>query len=771
MAFDLFVIEHVSPVFYKLVFMSLSAVLIAGMMLIIRHIFDKKIPPMWKYLMWGLVIAALVVPYRPESEFSLTSNISKLENISFRQDEIDSREEYAEYKTMMSKELEYNTKFTQEELEAERRDFDRAQEGFESRIDVLHNYSLIFQVVLPTLWIVGIAIYFIVLLIGNHRLSKNISGHVSDDRSYKKLLEDCKHMLCIKKDVEIVVQDYISSPALIGIIKPKIILPEYVKDMEDKSVSYIILHELAHLKKYDIHVNFLMIALRGVYWFNPLILKMFKYMREDMEVYNDSYVAKYLEKDDSKDYARSLVEVLGRSNKISFMPKLICMVDDKNNVERRISMLKLKENFGKNKILASIFCIFAMALLFILFFTQMSSNLTWALNLQVADVEKIELFIPTNNEDEQYMLFSEGEFDEIVSLINKSAGNYVSEINPMNFGSSHIFYVETTDEKVHEIAFRSDEKGIVYLFIDGDAYEVDSNFENEWMSRNFNGNAPLPPDFHVGKVLNTTAMVADATDIMYENRTKYLGDNSAVGNILSVLPITDNSIVYDGFTLKTDDEPYRLTVYFNTDAITYMEYENNWLAFEQSGEVLFSLIENVDEIRFVVSHGNDESKIGFVVDMAREVLEEPYGGNLYEMTETKEDFEELLDRIYGIENENDDVDRASFDGEDMMPNSTETETEQIHELSEDGDLKIYPRDLEGILLKTNSEKMTVDVLNNKVEFEFMVYIHDSETDDVIAEFTLNDVVPKKEHHNMTSAINYYISTSEVDDEIMLLITD
>ncbi|MCL2301073.1 MAG: M56 family metallopeptidase, partial [Firmicutes bacterium] len=61
------------PVFYKLVYMSLTGLAAGAIVLLLRRLADKRFSPFWKYAMWLLVLAALVVPWRPQSRAAVLS--------------------------------------------------------------------------------------------------------------------------------------------------------------------------------------------------------------------------------------------------------------------------------------------------------------------------------------------------------------------------------------------------------------------------------------------------------------------------------------------------------------------------------------------------------------------------------------------------------------------------------------------------------------------------------------------------------------------------
>ncbi|MEG0835953.1 MAG: M56 family metallopeptidase [Christensenellaceae bacterium] len=341
----------IAPIFYKLLFVSITGALVGGVILMIRRFFDKKIPPFWKYLMWAVVVLALLLPFRLESNITLTDNIRGIEDVSFRE----------EYDSVRYEAFLYG--------QNENSDISKTKQ-LKSEMNLLFYKSLIFDVAIPLAWFFGMLFAFLFFIWNKIYLSYKIKTTVIKNNQFDEILKKCKNRLGIKGNVAIVVQDYIKAPALFGLLKPKILLPIYAESISEESLYYILLHELSHYKRKDMLVNYILLLVQAVHWFNPLVWLLFKFIREDMELLNDSYVLKAVGNEQSRGYAKSLVEVLGLSHNVSLMPKLLCMVDGKKNVERRISMIKLGETFKKHKMIVAVCCLAVICVVSGLFLTQ-----------------------------------------------------------------------------------------------------------------------------------------------------------------------------------------------------------------------------------------------------------------------------------------------------------------------------------------------------------------------------------------------------------------
>jgi len=137
--------------------------------------------------------------------------------------------------------------------------------------------------------------------------------------------------------------------------------------MDDQSIKHIILHELGHYKRFDLHINALLLGLQALYWFNPFIWVLFSYIRQDIEHANDAYVLKTIGEEESASYSYTLVEALGRTNEIPYLPRLYSMANSKSNMMQRIKTIKLAQSFKVNRAFAftaSAVMFFALIILF-----------------------------------------------------------------------------------------------------------------------------------------------------------------------------------------------------------------------------------------------------------------------------------------------------------------------------------------------------------------------------------------------------------------------
>lgn len=99
--------------------------------------------------------------------------------------------------------------------------------------------------------------------------------------------------------------DKVVSPAVYGILRPKIVLPA---SYEGRDIELILLHERTHIRRADNLWRTLGFLLAAAHWFNPLSWVFLKAFLADLELSCDECVLLKLGGGRAKDYARTLLE-------------------------------------------------------------------------------------------------------------------------------------------------------------------------------------------------------------------------------------------------------------------------------------------------------------------------------------------------------------------------------------------------------------------------------------------------------------------------------
>ena len=102
-------------------------------------------------------------------------------------------------------------------------------------------------------------------------------------------IEELVNSFRLKRQVQIYINDEIKVPITYGVVRPKIIIQSQV--LEDNNLlKYVIIHEMVHIKKFDIVLTHIKNVITCLFWYNPFILVASRYMEDDLEMLCDKLV-------------------------------------------------------------------------------------------------------------------------------------------------------------------------------------------------------------------------------------------------------------------------------------------------------------------------------------------------------------------------------------------------------------------------------------------------------------------------------------------------
>ncbi len=174
-----------------------------------------------------------------------------------------------------------------------------------------------FRAALPWIWIIGMAVVLVCILIVNFRFYRHIAKHGRPQDGY---------IIC----------DRISSPCLIGLFRPRIVLNKKAA-ADETAKKYALLHERMHLHHGD-HIWALLRTLACVvYWFNPLVWIAAHFSRLDQELACDHAVICRIGEENRIEYGEALVSLIRRSRTLP--TPTTAMTGGKNSMRQRIRLI------------------------------------------------------------------------------------------------------------------------------------------------------------------------------------------------------------------------------------------------------------------------------------------------------------------------------------------------------------------------------------------------------------------------------------------------
>ena len=253
-----------NELFLKIINMSISASWLVLAVLLLRLVLRKA--PKWvNVLLWGIVAVRLICPFSFESALSL---IPSSETIPL--------------------DIEMAAKPTIDSgVPAINSVVNPVLSSFAPPQHVLTsaNPLQIWIPILNIIWLIGVGSLLLYTAVSYWRLCRKVDTAVR----YKD---------------NIFQSENVSSPFVLGIIKPRIYLPF---NMNGQDLEHVVAHEQAHIRRRGHWWKPLGFLLLTIHWFNPLMWLAYVLLCRDIELACDEKVIKELDNEQRANYAQALV--------------------------------------------------------------------------------------------------------------------------------------------------------------------------------------------------------------------------------------------------------------------------------------------------------------------------------------------------------------------------------------------------------------------------------------------------------------------------------
>lgn len=334
--------HNLISIFKQVIYIGATASILILIILLTKKTFKSALSPKWHYYIWILLMIKLIVPFSIESSvsvYSLLNTASDKINLHIREISIQNPVR----RTKISNIVVENT--INEETSAP----DIISNGDTTLIQKkTPKYDSIVMIA-ALIWLIG------VLVLSFYTIYLNIAFVVSihkrytflEDKRINQILEDCKRVMKIKRDIPMFSSKKVRTPALYGFISTKILVSKnYMERLSDAEIKYIFLHELSHYRRKDILINWILTLLQIVYFFNPLVWYAFKKIHEDCEISCDAAALKYIKEEEHHTYGSTIIKLIKLYSESNFIAVTAGIAKNKSSYKRRIMMIS---GFRKSK--------------------------------------------------------------------------------------------------------------------------------------------------------------------------------------------------------------------------------------------------------------------------------------------------------------------------------------------------------------------------------------------------------------------------------------
>lgn len=329
---------------------SLMASILVGFILCIKVLFRNKLTPRWQYMLWIVLMIRLLLPWSPDSSYSIYSLLSYSSSVSeVIPKNMPATENIVNIESDRKVELESNPKMVTKTSEPEVEVSSEKQTTFSL-------YKLALYV-----WLAGVIILAAITFLTNRRLYSYIKKQPDiTDEQVITVFDRCKQSMKVKKAVSLRLAGKIASPTVFSFFRPKVLLSKkHMKVLNEQQLQYVFYHELAHIKRKDVAVNWIMYSLILLNWFNPILWYAYFCMREDQELACDAYALTFIDKEEQIAYGHTIITLLEHYS--YQVPSLANLSRNKRTLKRRIVMIKKFQKKSYRLSLLGIIAIVAIA--------------------------------------------------------------------------------------------------------------------------------------------------------------------------------------------------------------------------------------------------------------------------------------------------------------------------------------------------------------------------------------------------------------------------
>lgn len=172
--------------------------------------------------------------------------------------------------------------------------------------------SSVFLWGIPAIWLAGVCVYLVIHGLRHWRLTQSMRrwSEPVTEASVLGIAKRLKEELNIRQSVELKAWSGVSSPMLMGLRKPVIVLPS--ADLADDELDLILKHELIHFQRRDLWHKAIVLLATALHWFNPVVYLMARATAAQCEISCDARVLRGADSRLRKQYGETIIGMARR---------------------------------------------------------------------------------------------------------------------------------------------------------------------------------------------------------------------------------------------------------------------------------------------------------------------------------------------------------------------------------------------------------------------------------------------------------------------------
>lgn len=261
----------------KLLTCSVTMSVIALFYIVVTPLLAKRYSAKLRYYAWLVIVIGLIIPFRPQFNNAIVKVTVPSEMI---------------------------TPLVQ------------ADNNMSVKNAMLSSGSVVWWQAVIIIWVIGMAVFLTYHIVKHYRFMKMVkrwSNSITDGQLFE-ILQSLKIEMGISKPIKLCLCSCVSSPMMVGLVKPHIILP-YMKWDKDE-LRFIFKHELVHLKRKDLCYKILVLISTSIHWFNPIIYLVTRAIDTLCEISCDAETMQSTNIDTRQHYSETIIRVIKYQSKL-----------------------------------------------------------------------------------------------------------------------------------------------------------------------------------------------------------------------------------------------------------------------------------------------------------------------------------------------------------------------------------------------------------------------------------------------------------------------
>jgi len=334
-------LDRVVPLLWRATWQA--GVLIA-LIFVIRAMLGSRLAPAWRFALWGVVLVRLLVPVLPSGPLSLFRLMACLGPV--RADAFGARLSQPSRGVPTAASAQPlpppSAPVVQEQAPGRSLEITVAPTGSQSKTSD-GPFELVKTPVriAGLIWLTGVLFLSVRTAIAGARLQRRSRGWRNPvDPTLAALFAECQATIGVRFPVVFRVTPDDLGPAVAGLWRPCVLVPQSVlASASREDVEHILLHELAHVRRRDLVLHWLMTAARAVHWFNPAVQLAAARMQADRELACDAVVLRRLGRERRNAYGATILKMAARLVSPLPLPGLVGVFGPRQDLQERIMMI------------------------------------------------------------------------------------------------------------------------------------------------------------------------------------------------------------------------------------------------------------------------------------------------------------------------------------------------------------------------------------------------------------------------------------------------